>query len=768
MAIKDDTSSNGWELDDAGNVGDRWVLEESEQQLADEWDLEGTPAPVGQWHPVEYEKQRRSGPAWILPTIVTVALLAVLGFSAYTLVPEIWERGREALQKIENPFSQSPNTGDPGVAAVSANEPITGTATVAQPVVAPPTAAEPTATLQPTPTLMPTLALPQHLFATVLSEYGVNLRSAPSLDAEIKDILDRDTTYVVLGKPDQDWLQLFVSDGPLEPGTPISGSVGYASSEFFAEGMQPMSDQVWLDVLKAVGIEPTATPAPPTPTSDAAPVEIALPTVTPVPDSAAAAEPAQEEPTVGATESGADTATDGEAVQATIAVTETETPVADMTQEASAEEATEETPTAEATEEAGVEGAAVAEVEAETTTEPTTEADATVDNVIEAAADVADDAAVLATPTQAADATAEADSAAGGEAAATATAGSAAWITNTQAAASINVVSASVAATDAVTNATTANVGVLVDAASGINVRTQPELDSDVVTLLADQAEAPAIGRFANNEWLLLDLGDGASGWVYAQLVQMDGDMESLPIITISDLPTPSPTLEPTPEPEASTESQVVEPPAPYSNQLPDGVPGAVIFSAAGVNARSEPFVGANVITVIPESAALPVTSRTSDDQWLQVELPQGGLAWVFRATILPRGNVNAVPVATGVVSEAPALADTTTADTTAAETAVEESAVTDAIDQTQDVAPQESAGTASASMRKVVVQVFASPNTESERIAQYSRNTVLTVTGQSADGLWFQVVTADGQTGWVDANSVVVSADAANVPVIG
>ena len=60
------------------------------------------------------------------------------------------------------------------------------------------------------------------------------------------------------------------------------------------------------------------------------------------------------------------------------------------------------------------------------------------------------------------------------------------------------------------------------------------------------------------------------------------------------------------------------------------------------------PAADATVVTMLPENAALPVVGRTADGEWLQVELPQGATAWIFRATIIPRGDVNGVAVSDG------------------------------------------------------------------------------------------------------------------------
>lgn len=619
-AMKDDTSSQGWELEDTGDVEDRWVLEESEQQLGDEWDLEGTPEPVGQWQPVEYDKPRRGGPAWILPTVVTIALLAVLGYSAVTLVPELVDTVREQV------LGTDPNTPGEGPApsesAVVAAEPATEEAPAEEPSPTLPPTEAPTEE-PPTPEPQPTLAVEERVFARVLSEYGVNARSAPSIDSEILQILDPEDTFIVLDRVDDEWLQLFVADGPLEEGQPITGFVAYASAEFLSEGRQPFAESLWLSVLEAAGITPTATPAPPaTPTQEGA--------------APAAGDPSLPTPTSASVEAGE-------------AVTETVSPLE---------------------------------------SEPVT---------------------------------------------------------------------------------------ITIDAVNGLNVRTAPELNSDVVSLLADGSSVPAIGRFATNEWILVDLGNGARGWVFTELVNVEGELASLPAITLSDLgpPTPTPTETPTPEPEPI--STPVEPPEPYSSVLPAGVPGAVVFSASGVNARDLPDADATVVTVLPENAALPVVARTSDGQWLQVELPSGATAWIFRATIIPRGDVNSVAISDGTSAAAPAATvapteesvEAPTVEPTADTEPVGEEAPADATPEADAEATETAPVAATVRMTKVVVPVLSTASADGVKIVQFGLGTVVPATGRTADGAWVQVLATTGESGWVAAKSVETSVPLDSLPVI-
>jgi hypothetical protein len=60
MAKDEQTPSKDWRLEEGDDVDERWVLQDSEQQLNEQWDIEGVDEPVSQWQPVEYEKQGRS------------------------------------------------------------------------------------------------------------------------------------------------------------------------------------------------------------------------------------------------------------------------------------------------------------------------------------------------------------------------------------------------------------------------------------------------------------------------------------------------------------------------------------------------------------------------------------------------------------------------------------------------------------------------------------------------------------------------------------
>ena len=601
MAKDEQTPSKDWRLEEGDDVDERWVLQDSEQQLNEQWDIEGVDEPVSQWQPVEYEKQGRSRFTWILPTIVTVALLGVLGFSAISLGPSIKAMVEEifgSMRVTEQPLDETPPP-EEAIAAAEETPQDAAAAAPEEPTPAP-VVEEPTPE-PPTPTPSPTPAVTEQRFATVISAYGVNARRAPDTGAEIIRILEQGETFFVYGEEQADgenWLQLLVTDSPLTDGQPVTGEVGYAAADFMAEGAQPISQELYEQAMLAGGFTVTPEEAEPTPAEEAA-----------------ATLPAEEEAEPGV-------------------VLPTVTPAS---------------------------GAEISQ------------------------------------PT---------------------------------------------------------DVSVTVDAPSGLNARTLPDLTSEVVRLLLDQETVPAISRLANNEWILADLGDGAQGWVSAAFIVIDGDVNTLPVTAPGELPQPTPTPAETPTPEAEAIVAPAEPPAPYSSQLTGGGPGASVVSAEGVNARQQPNTDSTVIDVLPQYASLPVSGRSADDEWLQVEMPQGGTAWIFRSAIIPIGDVNSVPVSDATGSAAPQPAG----DAAPAETA--EPAVPPAEEG-------ETPAAASGTIRLIVTAIVSAPDEESESIQRVGRGAALPVTGRTADGQWIQVQSSGGATGWVMASAIELNVDIETLAII-
>lgn len=67
-----------------------------------------------------------------------------------------------------------------------------------------------------------------------------------------------------------------------------------------------------------------------------------------------------------------------------------------------------------------------------------------------------------------------------------------------------------------------------------------------------------------------------------------------------------------------------------------------------GVNARATANIAATVVTVLPQNTAVFAIGRTADNDWLQIQLPNAQLVWVFTAAVLTDINdVQLLPVVT-------------------------------------------------------------------------------------------------------------------------
>jgi hypothetical protein len=73
------------------------------------------------------------------------------------------------------------------------------------------------------------------------------------------------------------------------------------------------------------------------------------------------------------------------------------------------------------------------------------------------------------------------------------------------------------------------HVDLVVSATANVNVRQQPNIATEAVARMTPGQTVTANGRLADNSWLRVELPDGSGyGWVYARLVQANGDLGAL------------------------------------------------------------------------------------------------------------------------------------------------------------------------------------------------------------------------------------------------
>jgi uncharacterized protein YraI len=74
---------------------------------------------------------------------------------------------------------------------------------------------------------------------------------------------------------------------------------------------------------------------------------------------------------------------------------------------------------------------------------------------------------------------------------------------------------------------------------AGANVRAEPREDAALTGALTAGAIVPATGRLADGSWFRVFLADSSGGWVRADLIRIEGEIELLPVVTPDD---PAPT----------------------------------------------------------------------------------------------------------------------------------------------------------------------------------------------------------------------------------
>ncbi len=88
-------------------------------------------------------------------------------------------------------------------------------------------------------------------------------------------------------------------------------------------------------------------------------------------------------------------------------------------------------------------------------------------------------------------------------------------------------------AADSVATQSTVTLAMRVAGSSGVNVRVGPGTDRAVMTSFGGGTTLIATGRLADNSWVRVQLLDnpGQSGWVFADLLTTDGDINTLNVV---------------------------------------------------------------------------------------------------------------------------------------------------------------------------------------------------------------------------------------------
>ncbi len=164
--------------------------------------------------------------------------------------------------------------------------------------------------------------------------------------------------------------------------------------------------------------------------------------------------------------------------------------------------------------------------------------------------------------------------------------------------------------------------GVVQSGIGSLRLRRAPGTAGDVIANLRAGTPLSLQMRTIEGDWLQVSTSDGQTGWVDANYVTTDADINGLPVsnVTVTNRPTPVP------------------PPGFVFN-------GEVIAEGDGLRLRAEPSLIGPVEDNLDAFTQLQLIGRTSDSQWLQVISVTGQRGWVSAGYIRPMIDINSLPV---------------------------------------------------------------------------------------------------------------------------
>lgn len=304
-----------------------------------------------------------------------------------------------------------------------------------------------------------------------------------------------------------------------------------------------------------------------------------------------------------------------------------------------------------------------------------------------------------------------------------------------------------------------ASVSVTISSTFGLNARTAPESTADIVATLPDQSSYSADQRTEDTQWVRVQLEDGTQAWIFTSFLVADGDLSTLPTEDEAAVePAPETGTDETADETGTDETEPEPDTEPITSTEEAGVT-VVVSSTFGTNARATADTTANVLRVIPNGAEVAVEGRTEDSEWLQVELDDGRMGWIFTSSVVATAeDVASLPVVTPPPLAADTLGsqeqDADATDTGATDTGATDTDATDVSDATATV------------VSLLGTSARPQPNTSGEVVQAVPNGAVLPVLGRSADNQWVQVELEDGTQAWLFVNNVDLSVELESLPI--
>lgn len=175
------------------------------------------------------------------------------------------------------------------------------------------------------------------------------------------------------------------------------------------------------------------------------------------------------------------------------------------------------------------------------------------------------------------------------------------------------------------------DVPPLAVALTPLNIRSGPGVAYSVVGSLDAQASHPIVGRYAFDEWWLVQVDATLQGWVADEFVQVVGYTALTPILTAPALngvtPTPGPFWNPTPSPACACFT-------PPSLQP--------LFEPT--NVRGGPGSDYEVIAIVTRRDMSLIIGRYAFGEWWQIQLEDGRSGWIVNSAVQVYGYTGLIP----------------------------------------------------------------------------------------------------------------------------
>jgi uncharacterized protein YraI len=166
----------------------------------------------------------------------------------------------------------------------------------------------------------------------------------------------------------------------------------------------------------------------------------------------------------------------------------------------------------------------------------------------------------------------------------------------------------------------------------GVNVRILPALGAEVIGFVNAGWTAQATGRSPDNDWVRIDF-NGQEGWIGVAVINIFGDINILPVADPRTIPYGG-----WESPRAGLSSAT----SPISGRLAN----------SGVRVRAGPSTAYPVFANAPRYAVFPLTGRTANNAWLQVNF-EGTLGWVATQHVEIQGGASILDLPIdGIVAE--------------------------------------------------------------------------------------------------------------------